>query len=275
MTTSSTTSWGSQENLTPVETTTLGSESTSPATGKDMSSSAAQQTTISMMTTISTSKMETTADVETTESTTVQQCSLTACENGGTYDQTSCSCDCTTGYQGDTCAVPKAEIQHSVVLSISGSLLQWQRIQPLLIGIIAQMTTDYCNNHYTVCCPLSGTKTNPLTLDYVTTSDVSIVSGYPQPSEQGGSFVVAAYVKPPPDNQLCAEGGSTSGQRRRRRRGIDDLSVNPTTANGESEFLPQSVLYEIIKDNLHLIEDAINATVGEVTLGEVEPERES
>ncbi|XP_041457549.1 cell wall protein RBR3-like [Lytechinus variegatus] len=209
------------------------------------------------------------------ESTTVSAdtnagCDDIICQNGGTFEEVSCTCRCTNGYQGDACQNLESEAQYGVEITLQASIDMWQSIRGLLLRVVAEIVTDWCNINFSVCCPNQGEKNSEEILDYVNETDIAIAVGYPEETTASGSsdqsFSVMLLVTPPLSTELCNSG---SLSRRRRSVRLTLSNIQKRSSETEVSYLDQEALYSAVTENLDTIELELNMTIEEIVMGEV------
>ncbi|XP_033120160.1 protein jagged-1b-like [Anneissia japonica] len=88
------------------------------------------------------------------------QCAEEECQNGGTFDVSTCKCACPSGYQGNTCEENKEQVKNGVQVTIAASITVWDGIKSALLQSIADILDEFCNTptNYGLCCPSSGNR---------------------------------------------------------------------------------------------------------------------
>eukprot|EP00057_Strongylocentrotus_purpuratus_P025675 XP_011680149.1 PREDICTED: uncharacterized protein LOC589695 isoform X2 [Strongylocentrotus purpuratus] len=209
----------------------------------------------------------------TVETTTAQPSCDTTCQNDGIVDETTCECDCPSDYQGAECEQTKSQVRYGVV--VYTSISRWPDLEDILLRIIGEIVTSWCNDNFEICCPNQGTlSSSSSTLGYVDETHVTVADGFPR-EETGLSFDafrVMLLVTPPETTELCSA-GSDSNSATRRRRWTEYLHSNGISKRDASEnYLDQDALYEAVSENIDTLEDELNVTLGEVVKGEIEPD---
>nr|XP_054748344.1 uncharacterized protein LOC129253930 isoform X1 [Lytechinus pictus] len=222
-----------------------------------------------------TTPVTTTTESTTTESTTTEQTCDTTCQNDGSVDETSCECNCPSDYQGEQCEQQKAQVRFGVVVLVYTSINRWPDLEDILLRIIGEIVTLWCNDNFDICCSNQGTLSeSSTTLSYVDETHVTVGDGFP--SEETGlsfdAFRVMLLVTPPEITELCSA-GSDSNSATRRRRWIDQGNgISKRNVDASENYLDQDALYQAVSENIDALEDELNVTVGEVVKGEVEPD---
>ncbi|XP_030828317.1 uncharacterized protein LOC589695 [Strongylocentrotus purpuratus] len=225
------------------------------------------------VTTTSSGSSDVTTMTTTVETTTAQPSCDTTCQNDGIVDETTCECDCPSDYQGAECEQTKSQVRYGVV--VYTSISRWPDLEDILLRIIGEIVTSWCNDNFEICCPNQGTlSSSSSTLGYVDETHVTVADGFPR-EETGLSFDafrVMLLVTPPETTELCSA-GSDSNSATRRRRWTEYLHSNMISKRDASEnYLDQDALYEAVSENIDTLEDELNVTLGEVVKGEIEPD---
>nr|XP_054770649.1 uncharacterized protein LOC129278518 [Lytechinus pictus] len=195
-------------------------------------------------------------------------CDDIICQNGGTLEEVSCTCQCASGYQGDACQNLESEAQYGVEITIQASIDTWQSIRGLLLRVVAEIVTEWCNINFSVCCPNQGENNSEEILDYVNETDIAIAVGYPEETTASSdqSFSVMLLVSPPLSTELCNSG--SLGRRRRSARLIMS-NIQKRSSETEVSYLDQEALFSAVTENLDIIELELNMTIEEIVMGVV------
>ncbi|XP_063961444.1 calcium-activated chloride channel regulator 1-like [Lytechinus pictus] len=205
--------------------------------------------------------------IPTTPAPTVGPCDGMLCHNGGTLNESSCSCFCSDQSQGENCQYVKSQLRNGVQIDLRGNTAQWTDIVAPLLESVTQQLNIFCNSNFAVCCQGRANISSETTrIVFVTGSDVKLADGYPVikgPADDGElcSFVVYA-LKAAKD--ICSDAsGILSKWKREVRSNIKRRSVEPT-------FVSQDLLFEaILSGRLAISTHLANASSGDISIGNI------
>ncbi|XP_041474476.1 calcium-activated chloride channel regulator 1-like [Lytechinus variegatus] len=110
----------------------------------------------------------------------VGPCDGMLCHNGGTLDQSNCSCLCSDQFQGENCQYVKSQLRNGVQIDLLGNTDQWTAIVDPLLESVTQLFNIFCNNNFDVCCQGGRKVASERTkVEFVTRNDIKLADGYP------------------------------------------------------------------------------------------------